>query len=319
MDRRVTLHLCMIAAVAVAIGCSPHRSDQQIQEDVQSKVAADPVARNSNVTVASNQGKVTLTGKVKDDAADKQLQKIAKEEPGVTEVDDQTSIDTSATPASPSIAPEPAAVATAQPVAPPPPPPPPPPKPITVPAGTVLTVRLDQALSSKTSQAGGTFTGTMANPISIDGKVAIPSHSRVTGVIRDAKKAGKFKGEASLALTLTSITVRGQHLNIATDLAAQQTKGKGKRTAGLTLGGAGAGAAIGGLAGGGKGAAIGALVGVTAGAVGAATTGNNRDITLPAESALTFGLVQPVTVPPPPAGPEAEPQALEPDQSAPTQ
>jgi BON domain len=318
MDRRITLHLCLIASVALAVGCAPHRSDQQIQEDIQSKVAADPVAKNSNVTVASNQGKVTLTGKVKDDAADKQLQKIAKEQPGVSEVDDQTSIDTSAAPASQPLAPAPAPVATAQPVA-PPPPPPPPPKPITVPAGTVLTVRIDQALGSKTSLTGATFTGTMANPISIGGKVAIPSHSRVTGLVREAKKAGKFKGEASLALTLTSITVHGQHFNIATDDASQQTKGKGKRTAGLTLGGAGAGAAIGGLAGGGKGAAIGALVGVTAGAVGAATTGNNRDISLPAESALTFGLVQSLTLPPPPAGANAEPQALEPEQTPPSQ
>ena len=312
MDRRI-LHLCMIASVALAVGCSPHRSDQQIQEDIQSKVAADSATKDSSVTVASTQGKVTLTGKVKDDAADKQLQKIAKEEPGVTEVDDQTSIDTGAAgspgsqPAASAAAPAPAVAA-----APPPPPPPPPPKPIVVPAGTVLTIKIDQALGSKTSQTGGTFTGSMANPISIDGKVAIPSHSQVTGVVRDAKKAGKFKGAASLALTLTSITVRGHHYNIATDDAAQQTKGKGKRTAGLMVGGAGAGAAIGGLAGGGKGAAIGALAGVAAGTIGAATTGNSRDISLPAESALTFGLTQPLTVAPPPAGEQAEREPIQP-------
>jgi hypothetical protein len=117
-------------------------------------------------------------------------------------------------------------------------------------------------------------------------------------VVRDAKKAGKFKGGASLALTLTSITVNGQQHNIATDDAAQETKGKGKRTAGLMLGGAGAGAAIGGLAGGGKGAAIGALAGVAAGTIGAATTGNSKDINLPAESVLTFGLTQPLTLQP---------------------
>jgi hypothetical protein len=310
--RRMMLHLCLIATVALSVvGCSPRHSDQQIQEDIQTKVAADPDTKASNVTVASNQGKVTLTGKVRDDVADKKLQKIAKEQPGVSEVDDQTSIDTNASPASQPMGSAP--VATAQPVAPPPPPPPPPPQPITVPAGTVLTVRINQALSSKTSQTGGTFTGTMANPISIGGKVAIPSHSQVSGVVRDAKKAGKFKGEASLALTLTSIVVRGQHFNIATDDAAQKTKGKGKRTAGLMLGGAGGGAAIGALAGGGKGAAIGALVGVTAGTIGAATTGNSRDISLPAESALTFGLVQPLTVPPPPPGAQAEPEPIQPE------
>jgi hypothetical protein len=58
-------------------------------------------------------------------------------------------------------------------------------------------------------------------------------------------------------------------------------------------GGAGAGALIGGLAGGGKGAAIGALAGGGAGTAGAAFTGN-KDIVLPAESALTFKLEQPL-------------------------
>lgn len=311
MERRLRLSICLIASVILAVGCSPRHNDQQIQESIQSKVAADPVTKSSNVTVTSNQGKVTLTGKVADDAADKQLQKIAKQEPGVSEVEDQTSLDTGAASSQPAAAPAAAPVAAAPVV--PPPPPPPPPKPITVPAGTILTVRIDQALGSKTSQTGGTFTGTMANPISIGGKTAIPAHSRVSGVVREAKAAGKFKGGASLALTLTSITVHGERFNIATDDAAQQSKGKGKRTAGLTLGGAGAGAAIGGLAGGGKGAAIGALVGVTAGAIGAGATGNKNDITLPAETALTFGLVQPLTLPPPPAGSQAEPQAIEPE------
>ena len=60
-------------------------------------------------------------------------------------------------------------------------------------------------------------------------------------------------------------------------------------------GGAGLGALIGGLAGGGKGAAIGALAGGGAGTAGAAFTGN-KDIVLPAESALSFKLDQPLTL-----------------------
>jgi hypothetical protein len=72
-------------------------------------------------------------------------------------------------------------------------------------------------------------------------------------------------------------------------------KGKGKRSTGFIGGGAAAGALIGALAGGGKGAAIGAAAGAGAGTAGAAFTGN-KDIVLPAESALSFRLKEPVTV-----------------------
>jgi hypothetical protein len=60
-------------------------------------------------------------------------------------------------------------------------------------------------------------------------------------------------------------------------------------------GGAGAGALIGALAGGGKGAAIGAIAGAGAGTGGAAFTGN-KEIVLPAETALSFKLKQAVEV-----------------------
>jgi hypothetical protein len=128
--------------------------------------------------------------------------------------------------------------------------------------------------------------------------MAIPEGSPVHGVVAEAKKAGKFKGAATLRLSLTAISVNGHKYNIVADDIAQTTTGKGKRTAGVIAGGTGAGALIGGLAGGGKGAAIGALVGAGAGTVGAVTTGNNRDITYAVESALSFRLSQPLTLQP---------------------
>jgi len=60
-------------------------------------------------------------------------------------------------------------------------------------------------------------------------------------------------------------------------------------------GGAGLGALIGGLAGGGKGAAIGAAAGAGAGGAGAAFTGN-KEIVLPAETAVSFTLSAPLKI-----------------------
>ena len=169
------------------------------------------------------------------------------------------------------------------------------PRALVVPAGTVLTVRLGQAVGSKISTPGETFTATVASPVAVDGKTAIPAGATASGTVVDAKPLGRFKGGAVLQLRLTSITVNGADQAISTSSVVRSEKGKGKRTAVLAGGGAGLGALIGGLAGGGKGAAIGALAGAGAGTGGAAFTGN-KDIVLPAESALSFKLQQPLQV-----------------------
>jgi len=169
------------------------------------------------------------------------------------------------------------------------------PRPLVVPADTMIAVVLDQTISSKASKPGDKFTATVESPIEVEGKVAIPKGARAEGVVRDAKAAGRFKGGAALALELTSVEVNGKNHEIQTSGATMSSKGKGKRTAAMVGGGAAGGAAIGAVAGGGKGAAIGALIGAAAGTGGAGLTGN-RDITLAAETALDFKLLQPVTI-----------------------
>jgi len=173
--------------------------------------------------------------------------------------------------------------------------PPPPPKPIIVPAETVITVAIDQSISTKTATSGQAFSATVQDPIEVEGRLAVPKGARASGIVKHAKAAGRFKGGATLALTLTSLTIKNEEYNIQTTAPTEQSKGKGKRTAAMVGGGAGGGALIGGLAGGGKGALIGGLIGAAAGTGGAGLTGN-RDISLPAETQLTFKLVEPLEI-----------------------
>lgn len=270
----------LTALLGLSIGCSKS-SDDTITKDVQTKVAADPDTKDSQVNVAAKDGKVTLTGRVTSPAAQQKVEQIAREEAGVAGVDDQTAVQ-----------PGPAEQAAAQ--APPPPPPPP----IVVPAGTTLTVRVGQALSSKDSQAGQIFPATLAQTVTVGGVTAIAAGSTVHGSVVTAKAKGKIKGQGELNLVLTSITVGGESYNIKTNVLENTIKGKGKRTAATTGGGAAGGALIGGIAGGGKGAGIGALVGAGAGLIGGAATGN-KQIEIPVEAALSFRLSAPLTLPPP--------------------
>jgi hypothetical protein len=170
-------------------------------------------------------------------------------------------------------------------------------QPVVVPAGRTLTVRLGEALGSKISQSGQSFSATLSSPVEVDGNVVIPAGAAAQGVVVAAKPLGKFKGGAVLEVRLSSITVSGREKSIQTSAVTRTEKGKGKRTAVMAGGGAAVGALIGGLAGGGKGAAIGAIAGGGAGTGGAAFTGN-KEIVLPAESVLSFKLESPLEVRP---------------------
>ena len=161
--------------------------------------------------------------------------------------------------------------------------------PIVVDAGTTIAVTVDQAISSGTSNPGDHFDASLAEPVMVGGTQVIPSGARVSGIVTDAKSAGRFKGNAELGVTLDSITVNGQAYSVKTTDFAESSKGRGERTAIGAGGGAAVGAIIGAIAGRGKGAAIGAVAGGGAGTAGAAFTGN-RDITIQAETKLRFRL-----------------------------
>jgi hypothetical protein len=165
-----------------------------------------------------------------------------------------------------------------------------PPPPVEVPAGTALTIRIDQRISSKHSRAGEKFTGEIVDAVKdSSGNDLIPKGSPVGGVVVFAKRRGHFKGAAELELRLTSLTLHGQRYPLDTKDVQERKKGKGKRTAGLIGGGAGLGMLIGGVASGGTGLVIGGLAGAGAGTAGAGLTGN-RDLVIPAESIVHFTL-----------------------------
>jgi hypothetical protein len=164
-----------------------------------------------------------------------------------------------------------------------------------IPAGTAITVTIDQSISSKNAKVGQGVVASVAQDVTANGKVVIPKGSHAKLVVSSAQASGRLSTPAKLWLRLKSVEVHGKTYVIATSSTGRTMGGKGKRDAGFIGGGAGAGALIGGLAGGGKGAAIGAAAGAGAGTAGAAATGK-KEVEFPAETRLSFTTRAPVTI-----------------------
>jgi len=176
-----------------------------------------------------------------------------------------------------------------------PPPPPPAPKKVSIPDGTAISVRLNDALDSERNQTGDSFRATLNAPITVDENVVVPEGADLEGRVVDVKSAAHFAGASLLALELTKVSYNGHSYPIHTNTWQKQGTARGKNTAAKVGGGAALGAIIGGIAGGGKGAAIGSVVGAGAG-TGAQAVTKGQQIKLNSEQLMSFTLSSPVTV-----------------------
>jgi len=166
---------------------------------------------------------------------------------------------------------------------------------ITIPAGTVIVMRLDSGISSATAQAGDSFSGSLAQPLVMDGKTLAPQGAAVSGKVLAARKSGRLKDPGYLRVAVTAVEIGEELVPVNTSSIFIKGKSHTKRNVGWIGGGAAGGALIGGLAGGGKGALIGSAVGAGAGTGTAYATGKT-DVGFAAERQLSFRLTDSVTV-----------------------
>jgi BON domain len=166
---------------------------------------------------------------------------------------------------------------------------------VTVPAGALLRMRINQTLTSASAKAGDRFDGIVVNDVVAGGAVAIPRGAAVQGTVVDAKKSGALSGRGELTLQLTQVTLGGKSYAIVSDVWGRATGDKAAQSVNSTAAGGVMGALIGAAAGGGRGAAIGAGVGGALGLGSAATSGSGQ-VYVPSEGLLTFHLAQPATV-----------------------
>ena len=183
--------------------------------------------------------------------------------------------------------------------APPPAPPPNPatrPKPVQVPAGTTINVRLTQGIDVDASQTGQMFKAIVDDPVMMNGSIVIPRGASAVLQAAAVQQSGTMKGSDKISLKMNSIGFGGNVYQVTTAYVETKGGGEGKKTARKVGGGAGLGAIVGGIAGGGSGAAIGAAVGGATGAVVASS--GEEHLKLPAETRLQFQLTAAVNVRP---------------------
>jgi hypothetical protein len=167
---------------------------------------------------------------------------------------------------------------------------------LTLPAGTWISVRADQPLSSDHNQLGDRFTATLSQPLIADGLVVARRGQTVGGIVAVAEKAGRVKGTSRLGLELTELgLVDGRQIQIRTSLMQSGGGTSISRDVGAIGTTTAIGASIGAVADGGFGAGMGAIAGAAAAAIGVLVT-RGRPTAVNPEDILTFRLEAPLTV-----------------------
>jgi hypothetical protein len=186
---------------------------------------------------------------------------------------------------------------------------------ISLPAGTSMKVKLENALTTFSSKSGDPFSGRVTEAVMLDGKSVIPIGATVQGRVAKTSEPRRIAGKPTIAIfpetivlpngerymlnaTLVDTSVRN-----GTDVNNEgQFKGKGHDGKDMTeIGmGTGGGMLVGGLIGGGKGVLIGGAVGATA--TVAHWLGKKNSAMLPAGTEMVMELSRPLAMTPATAG-----------------
>jgi hypothetical protein len=81
---------------------------------------------------------------------------------------------------------------------------------LVLPAGQMISVRINRWLSSGEVQPGTNFDATVMTDVIAGGAIAIPLGADIQGMVVDSKSAGVVAGRGSLSLVLTNVSLGGK-------------------------------------------------------------------------------------------------------------
>ncbi|MEO8869588.1 MAG: hypothetical protein ABI357_02015 [Granulicella sp.] len=180
-----------------------------------------------------------------------------------------------------------------------------------MPEGTLLKVRMDDALSTRTTIRGSAFTATVAEDVQHDGRVVIPAGSVLDGMVTEVRGGRRISGRAAIHLeprrvTLPDGTYYVLHAQVI-DTGVENSvtvneegtilrRDHAVETLAIVSATTGSAAVAGALIGGGVGAAVGAGIGAGAGTI--LWLKQDRETALPKNTALVFSLTTPMMMHP---------------------
>jgi hypothetical protein len=163
-------------------------------------------------------------------------------------------------------------------------------------AGTWLTVRTTNPISTDHNQVGDAFSAVLTEPIVVNGFVIARRGQTIQGRVSTVEKAGRVSGTSKLGLELTQVSlVDGQQITLHSQLVTRDGGTSFGRDAAAIGATTAAGAAIGAGVNGGVGAGVGAAGGLVVSTVGVLLTRGKPAVIYP-ETVLTFKVVDPITV-----------------------
>jgi type IV secretory pathway VirB10-like protein len=167
---------------------------------------------------------------------------------------------------------------------------------IMVPAAAVIGLEVETPITSETAKIEDRVEARVTRDVYADGKLAIPSGSRVIGSVTVVERGGKVKERARLGVRFhTLVLADGRQIDLRTDPIYREgqspTGESSKKIGGAAVGGA----VLGAIMGGGKGAIIGGAAGA-AGGTAAVMAGGRNAATIPSGTVLTARLASAVTI-----------------------
>lgn len=163
------------------------------------------------------------------------------------------------------------------------------PRRVTIPAGTLIGIRMIDSVDSESGHVGQSFLASVDAPVIVDGVIVFSEGAEVYVKLIKVQSAGNVRGTSELQLQLDRIVNGEKSYIVESGTFAKSGSAQGLKTARTAGLGAAIGAAIGAIASGGKGAVIGGAAGAGAG-VGIEAATKGEQVRVDSETRLDFRL-----------------------------